>query len=49
MRRPIVLDKEDLFTDTLVFKKALKWYVVQYELDFKYKHNDRVRVAIVCK
>jgi hypothetical protein len=44
-----VLDKGDLFTDTRVFKKALKWYTVQHEFDFKYKHNDRVRVTAVCK
>ncbi len=48
MRRPIVLDKGDLFTDTRVFKKALKWYTVQHEFDFKYKHNDRVRASAVC-
>jgi hypothetical protein len=49
MRRPIVLDKGDLFTDTSVFKKELKLYVVQHVFDFKFKHNDRGRVTAVCK
>jgi hypothetical protein len=30
-------------------KIALKWYVVQNGFDFKYKHNDSVRVIAVCK
>jgi hypothetical protein len=44
-----VLDKGDLFTDTSVFKKALKWYDVQHEFNFKFKHNDRGRVTAICK
>jgi hypothetical protein len=32
-----------------VFKKALKWYAMQHGFDFKYKHNDKVRVIAVCK
>lgn len=49
MRIPIVLEKGLLFSDTSVFKRALKWYAVQNSFDFKYKHNDRIRVTAVCK
>jgi hypothetical protein len=49
MRRLIVLDKGDMFTYTSIFKKALKWYDVQNVFDFKYKHNDSMRVTAVCK
>jgi hypothetical protein len=49
MRILVELEKGLLFANTRVFKKALKWYAVQHEFAFKYKHNDRVRVNAVCK
>jgi hypothetical protein len=49
MRILIVLEKGLVFVDTHVFKKALKRYAVQHGFDFKYKHNDCVRVSAVCK
>jgi hypothetical protein len=49
MRIPIELEKSLLFVDTSVFKKALKWYTMQQGFDFKYEHNDRVRVSVACK
>jgi hypothetical protein len=49
MRIPIELEKGLMFADTCVFKRALKWYVVQHWFDFKYKYNDRMSVSVVCK
>jgi len=48
MRIQFELEKGLMFADTHVFKMTLKWYVVQHEFDFKYKHNDRVRASAVC-
>jgi hypothetical protein len=49
IRIPIVLEKVLLFTDTCVFKMALKWYAVQSQFDFKFKHIDKMRVSAACK
>jgi hypothetical protein len=45
---PITFKLGDVFSDTYVFKRALKTQAVQQGYDYKFTHNDRCRVSAIC-
>jgi hypothetical protein len=45
---PITFELGDVFPDTYVFKLALKTQAVQQGYDYKFTHNDRCRVSVIC-
>jgi len=49
MNKNITFIVGHIFNDRHDFRKALKLYAIQNRFDFVYKHNDRVRVTVVCK
>ena len=45
----VKLVKELKFPNSMVFRKALRDYVIQYHIDIKWKLNEKKKISIHCK